>query len=131
MTRMETYRPTKAIIDLGAIRRNTARILEKYPGYRYYMAVVKADSYGFRGEKVIRAMLDGGANCFAASLLEEGLALRDHTALLSYSTDAYVSAEDIFVTMRPLVFLFVLHFTYLLMRKILQRLKKFIQLQKF
>lgn len=31
-------------------------------------------------------------------------------------------AEDIFVTMRPLVFLFVLHFTYLLMRKILQRL---------
>lgn len=74
--RMETYRPTKAIIDLGAIRRNTARILKKYPGYRYYMAVVKADSYGFRGEKVIRAMLDGGANCFAASLLEEGLALR-------------------------------------------------------
>ncbi|MBE6702619.1 MAG: hypothetical protein E7585_04310 [Ruminococcaceae bacterium] len=34
------------------------------------------------------------------SLREEGLALLDHTALLSYSTDAYVSAEDIFVT-RP------------------------------
>lgn len=73
---MEHYRNTKAVIDLGAIRRNTQRIIGKYPGYRYYMAVVKADSYGYRGEKVVQAMLDGGANCLAASLLEEGLQLR-------------------------------------------------------
>ena len=73
---MEHYRPTKAVIDLGAIRRNTQRIIGKYPGYRYYMAVVKADSYGYRGEKVVQAMLDGGANCLAASLLEEGIQLR-------------------------------------------------------
>ena len=73
---MEHYRCTKAVIDLGAIRRNTQRIIAKYPGYRYYMAVVKADSYGYRGEKVVRAMLDGGANCLAASLLEEGIQLR-------------------------------------------------------
>lgn len=73
---MEQYRPTKAVIDLGAIRRNTQRILAKYPGYRYYMAVVKADSYGYRGEKVVQAMLSGGANCLAASLLEEGVQLR-------------------------------------------------------
>lgn len=73
---MESYRPTKAIIDLGAIRRNTRHITEIYPGYRYYMAVVKADCYGYRGQKVVQAMLDGGANCLAASLLEEGLQLR-------------------------------------------------------
>ena len=73
---MEHYRPTKAVIDLGAIRRNTQRIIAKYPGYRYYMAVVKADSYGYRGEKVVQAMLNGGANCLAASLLEEGIQLR-------------------------------------------------------
>lgn len=74
---MENYRPTKAIIDLGAIRRNTRRIVEKYPGYRYYMAVVKADSYGYRGNAVVQAMLDGGANCLAASLVEEGITLRE------------------------------------------------------
>lgn len=74
---MEHYRDTKAVIDLGAIRRNTQRIIAKYPGYRYYMAVVKADSYGYRGEKVVQAMLSGGANCLAASLLEEGLQLRE------------------------------------------------------
>lgn len=73
---MDVYRPTKATIDLGAIRRNTARIIAKYPGYQYYMAVVKADSYGYRGMKVVDAMLQGGANCLAASLLEEGLELR-------------------------------------------------------
>lgn len=74
---MESYRPTKATIDLGAIRRNTQRLLAKYPGYRYYMAVVKADCYGYRGKPVVDAMLNGGANCLAASLLEEGLTLRE------------------------------------------------------
>ncbi|MBO5896969.1 MAG: alanine racemase [Clostridia bacterium] len=75
---MENFRPTKAVIDLGAIKRNTTRLIEKYKGYQYYMAVVKADCYGYRGFDVVRAMLDGGANCLAASLLEEGLALREH-----------------------------------------------------
>lgn len=74
---MESYRPTKATINLGAIRRNTQKLLKKYPGYRYNMAVVKADCYGYRGKLVVDAMLDGGANCLAASLLEEGLTLRE------------------------------------------------------
>lgn len=73
---MEIYRSTRATIDLGAIRRNTQRILQKYPGYRYYMAVVKADCYGYRSNRVVDAMLDGGVNCLAASLVEEGLSLR-------------------------------------------------------
>lgn len=75
---MDAYRPTKATIDLGAIRRNTQRIIKKYPGYKYYMAVVKADSYGYRGNLVVDAMLQGGANCLAASLVEEGLTLREN-----------------------------------------------------
>ena len=74
---MDHYRPTKAIINLGAIKRNTQRIIEKYSGYRYYMGVVKADCYGYRGNRVIDAMLAGGVNCLAASLLEEGLSLRE------------------------------------------------------
>ena len=73
---MENYRPTRALINLGAIERNTRRIIEKYDGYKYYTAVVKADCYGYRGFDVVRAMIDGGANFLAASLLEEGVALR-------------------------------------------------------
>ena len=74
---MQCYRKTKALINLGAIRRNTQRIIRKYPDYTYYMAVVKADCYGYRGNRVVKAMLDGGANCLAASLPEEGMELRN------------------------------------------------------
>ncbi len=73
---MEHYRPTKAVVNLGAIRRNTQKLIGKYPGYTFYTAVVKADCYGYRGMSVVQAMVDGGANSLAASLLEEGLALR-------------------------------------------------------
>lgn len=74
---MEHYRSTKAVIDLGAICRNTRRLLAAYPGYQFYTAVVKADCYGYRGFEVVDAMLRGGCNTLAASLLEEGLALRE------------------------------------------------------
>ena len=74
---MENYRPTRALVNLGAIERNTRRIIEKYSGYKYYTAVVKADCYGYKGFDVVRAMINGGANFLAASLLEEGIALRN------------------------------------------------------
>lgn len=74
---MDHYRSTKAVIDLGAIRRNTERLIAAYPGYQYYTAVVKADCYGYRGLEVVDAMLRGGCNSLAASLLEEGLVLRE------------------------------------------------------
>ena len=74
---MNAYRSTKAVINLGAIRRNTERLIAAYPGYKYYTAVVKADCYGYRGFEVVDAMLDGGCNTLAASLLEEGLVLRE------------------------------------------------------
>ena len=75
---MNAYRSTKAVIHLGAIRRNTEKLIAAYPGYKYYTAVVKADCYGYRGFEVVDAMLGGGCNTLAASLLEEGLALREH-----------------------------------------------------
>lgn len=74
---MNNYRPTRALVNLGAIERNTRRIIEKYSGYKYYTAVVKADCYGYKGFEVVRAMIRGGANFLAASLLEEGIALRE------------------------------------------------------
>lgn len=74
---MENYRPTRALVNLGAIERNTRTIIKKYDGYKYYTAVVKADCYGYKGFEVVRAMINGGANLLAASLLEEGIALRN------------------------------------------------------
>lgn len=73
---MEHYRRTKAVINLGAITRNTQILLQRYPDYNHYTAVVKADCYGYRGNQVVQAMLTGGADTLACSLLEEGIALR-------------------------------------------------------
>lgn len=92
---MKQYRATKATIRLGAIRRNTNKIIAAYPGYRYYMAVVKADCYGYRGNQVVKAMVEGGANCLAASLLEEGLALREEFPELPILLFTPVSSEDL------------------------------------
>lgn len=94
---MDICRTTKATIALGAIRRNTQKIIAKYPGYRYYMAVVKADCYGYRGNRVVDAMLQGGANALAASLVEEGLSLRQEfpdTPILLFTP---ASAEHLFL----------------------------------
>lgn len=74
---MKIFRPTKAVINLSAIERNTKKLTAKYDGYKYYTAVVKADCYGYRGFDVVKAMLKGGANFLAASLIEEGVALRE------------------------------------------------------
>lgn len=71
-----SYRPTKAIIKLKSIKENVKTIISKYPNYQYYIAVVKANCYGYRGHQVVQSMIDGGANCLAASLVEEGIALR-------------------------------------------------------
>src|SRR5687768_5747981 len=68
------YRPTTAVVDLGAIRHNVA--LLKPPGAEL-MAVVKADGYGHGDVEVARAALDAGATWLGVAMFEEGLHLRE------------------------------------------------------
>jgi len=67
--------PTIAEINLGAIRRNVARIAEKVAPAEV-MAVVKADAYGHGAEPAARAALAGGATRLAVAHPAEGTALR-------------------------------------------------------
>lgn len=71
------YRPTKAIIDLSAIEYNTRKIVESYPEYKYYIGVIKANAYGFGALNVLPALLKGGINYLAVSLVEEALTIRN------------------------------------------------------
>ena len=41
-----TYRNTYAGIKINNIKNNVSKIINNYPDYKYYMSVVKADSYG-------------------------------------------------------------------------------------
>lgn len=71
------YRPTRAIVDLQAIRDN-CRNIKKYVGDgTSVIAVVKADGYGHGEVEVARASLEAGATMVAVAIPEEAVRLRD------------------------------------------------------
>lgn len=70
------YRNTYAEINLENIKYNIKTIIDKYNSYKYYIGVVKADSYGHNTNKVVKSIIDGGVNYLAVSSLEEALEIR-------------------------------------------------------
>ena len=44
--------------------------------YKYYIGVVKADSYGHNSDRVIKSIIDAGCNYLAISSLDEALEVR-------------------------------------------------------
>ena len=66
-------RPTRALIDISALRHNFQQVRKAAPG-RKILAVVKADAYGHGAVRVARALDD--ADGFAVARVEEGGALR-------------------------------------------------------
>ena len=62
-------------IDLGALRRNAAALVEAAGGAELW-AVVKADAYGHGAADCARAALEGGARVLCVATAKEGAALR-------------------------------------------------------
>jgi alanine racemase len=62
-------------IDLGALRRNAAALVEAAGGAELW-AVVKADAYGHGAADCARAALEGGARALCVATAREGAALR-------------------------------------------------------
>jgi alanine racemase len=69
-------RPTHALINLAALRRNYRKLRDLSEG-RSVMAVVKANAYGHGLEDCARALVAEGAAYFGVGFLEEGIALRE------------------------------------------------------
>ncbi len=69
-------RPTRATIDLGAIRANFAEA-RRCAGKRELIAVVKADAYGHGAPRVSQALAEAGCRQFAVTTVAEGAELRD------------------------------------------------------
>lgn len=67
--------PTRALIDLGALRASYARACALAAG-RPLIAVVKADAYGHGAEAVTRVLTLAGATRVAVATVGEGAALR-------------------------------------------------------
>ena len=68
-------RRSEITIDLGALRRNVARLRSAAGGAELW-AVVKAEGYGHGAADVSRAALDAGASALCVATLPEALHLR-------------------------------------------------------
>ena len=71
----EGVRPTRAIVDLGALAHNLGCLKALAPGARVY-PVIKADAYGHGLIPVAHCLQREGVSGVCVALLEEGLALR-------------------------------------------------------
>ena len=70
------YRNTFAEVNLNNITYNVEKIISTYSGYKYYIGVVKADSYGHDDLSTVKAIIDGGCNYLAVATLDEALIIR-------------------------------------------------------
>ena len=70
------YRNTYVELNLSNIRYNVKTLINKYNDYKYYIGVVKADSYGHNDIKVVKEIINGGCNYLAVATLEEALIIR-------------------------------------------------------
>ena len=68
-------RPTRAIIDIAALRANLQRVQACAPT-QHIMAVIKANAYGHGAVRVAKA-LEASVDAFAVRSLEEALQLRE------------------------------------------------------
>lgn len=71
-----SFRPTKAVIDLGAIRKNVENLREHIAAGTEIIAVVKANAYGHGDLEVSRVALEAGASMLAVATPEEALHIR-------------------------------------------------------
>lgn len=70
------YRNTYAKINLDNIKNNVKTIINSFNNYKYYIGVVKADTYGHNSSEVVKSIIDGGCNYLAVSSLDEALEIR-------------------------------------------------------
>ena len=70
------YRPTRANIDLEAIRNNVRNVKNHLTNASEIIAVVKADGYGHGDVEVAAAALEAGAKMVAVATPDEAVRLR-------------------------------------------------------
>ncbi|MBK3494509.1 alanine racemase [Viridibacillus sp. YIM B01967] len=77
MYQLPNFRPTKAVIDLAAIKYNIEQLRKHLHSNIDIIAVVKANAYGHGDIQVANAALQAGASMLAVATPEEALHLRE------------------------------------------------------
>lgn len=71
------YRPTYIKVDGNVLENNVKSIISKFNKYKYFIGVVKNNSY-HHGIYSAKFLINGGVNYLAVSSLEEALSLRKY-----------------------------------------------------
>lgn len=87
------YRRTYAKVNLDNIEYNVKTLCTKLNKYDYHFGVVKADSYGHDGNKVVERVIKGGCNYLAVATLEEALEIRKDIKDIPILILGYVDPE--------------------------------------
>lgn len=106
MQNIQHFRPTKAIINLEAIKRNVQHLKEHLKTGVQIIAVVKANAYGHGDVEVAATAIEAGASMLAVATPEEALHIRKHfpnidILILGYapvSFAPYAAKENITLT---------------------------------
>lgn len=72
------FRPTQAVIDLSALRRNAEAVRKRLPAGCGVLAMIKADAYGHGAVPVAHALTALKTEAFGVATLEEGIELREN-----------------------------------------------------
>ena len=70
------YRNTYVEVNLGNLKYNVQKLIEKYKGYKYYFGVVKADCYGHNDVRAVKTVMSAGCNYLVVATLDEALEIR-------------------------------------------------------
>jgi alanine racemase len=89
-----------AVVDLGAVERNCARLAAELRGGAELCAVVKADGYGHGAVECARAALRGGASRLAVATAAEAQELRAALPEARILTMGALSATELDVALR-------------------------------
>lgn len=100
------FRPTKANIDLDAIKHNVSHLKMHIQPHVRIIAVVKANAYGHGDIEVAKAALEAGASMLAVATPDEALHIRKHfptteLLVLGHSPTTFVTdaaKENIYLT---------------------------------
>ncbi len=105
---MSTPRPTRAEIDLSALRHNFREIKQTVGHDCEVLAVVKADAYGHGVSGVVPALVEEGARHFGVALVEEGVELRklgiEHPILVLGSAFPGQEKEVLEYSLTPVIY---------------------------
>lgn len=94
METLQYFRPTKAIINLQAIKNNIRQLKKILLPKVQIIAVVKANAYGHGDVEVARAAIEEGCSMLAVATPEEAIHLREHfpsvdILILGYSPTSF------------------------------------------